>query len=335
MVIQNRGGFCMLQLEIFGRSTIDYEVLHKGRSLADPVHIAFGVDQNFIRPMGVCIASILEKNPQAGFVFHLMIDNIREKDRQRLQSLAEKSGSAINLYYYKAALFEGFPTNERLTKATYCKLLAPEILKNITKRVLSLDADIICLNKVLELWNIDLQSATIAAVMDHNPENNRYKVETFGLKRAHYFNAGVLLIDIEQWNRQSVSTKAFVELRENPLITIVEQDALNILLNERVLLIDPKWNHLYSMETMKHIIPKGTAFLHYTDNIKPWHADCRHPLQELFLKCQENSPWAQEPFEIPGHLTRKRKKAFAWSLWKERRYVAALIWSVKYISTKR
>ena len=42
------------------------------------MQIAYGVDRNFIRPMGISMTSILEHNPQAQF--HVFLDDISSEE---------------------------------------------------------------------------------------------------------------------------------------------------------------------------------------------------------------------------------------------------------------
>ena len=52
------------------------------------MQIAYGVDHNFIRPMGISMTSILEYNPQAQF--HIFLDDISSEDKARIQRTVER-----------------------------------------------------------------------------------------------------------------------------------------------------------------------------------------------------------------------------------------------------
>ena len=49
----------------------------------NPIHIAFGVDANFIRPMGVCMTSLVDNNKNHGLIFHIFANSIQPIDVER------------------------------------------------------------------------------------------------------------------------------------------------------------------------------------------------------------------------------------------------------------
>lgn len=63
------------------------------------MQIAYGVDHNFIRPMGISMTSILEHNPQAQF--HIFLDDISSEDKARIQRTVERYHSSCTIYYLK------------------------------------------------------------------------------------------------------------------------------------------------------------------------------------------------------------------------------------------
>ena len=42
-------------------------------------HIAYGIDANFVRPMGVAMTSIVENNQESEFVFHVLTDGLDDE----------------------------------------------------------------------------------------------------------------------------------------------------------------------------------------------------------------------------------------------------------------
>ena len=65
------------------------------------------------------------------------------------------------------------------------------------------------------------------------------------------FNAGVLMIDREKWDQQKISEKAIDFLATNHKVAIyADQDALNAILVNNWLQVDPKYN------LMKDYIPR-------------------------------------------------------------------------------
>ncbi|MBD3698774.1 hypothetical protein IE982_13785 [Enterobacter hormaechei] len=58
-----------------------------------------------------------------------------------------------------------------------------------------------------------------------------------------YFNSGVLYVDARTWNENKISHKVFECLLERGAdFKYFDQDALNVVLNEKIMFIDGKYN---------------------------------------------------------------------------------------------
>lgn len=68
------------------------------------MQIAYGVDHNFIRPMGISMTSILEYNPQAQF--HIFLDDISSEDKARIQRTVERYHSSCTIYYVDSSILK-------------------------------------------------------------------------------------------------------------------------------------------------------------------------------------------------------------------------------------
>lgn len=51
------------------------------------IHIAYGTDTKFMIGVGVCMTSIILNNPDLNFHFHILTDELKKADRQRLNAL--------------------------------------------------------------------------------------------------------------------------------------------------------------------------------------------------------------------------------------------------------
>ena len=93
-------------------------------------------------------------------------------------------------------------------------------------RVLYLDADVVVVDDLRALYATDLGSNVVAAAPDLY---RQYRLAAFGLSGSQpYVNAGVLLIDLARWRRESLTDRLvrFVE-RSGPQLELHDQDALN------------------------------------------------------------------------------------------------------------
>jgi len=121
------------------------------------------------------------------------------------------------------------------------------------ERVLSIDADAICLEDMDELFDIDMQGCYMAAAREpirHQPTDP-------------YYNAGVTLHDLEKIRRDGKDEILRLILNKNKYST-AEQDALNIVFRGAVRELDPTYNSSDWTVQLKH--PK---IRHYAA-VKQW-----------------------------------------------------------------
>ncbi len=207
--------------------------------------------------------------------------------------------------------------NPRYSKAAYFRLLLPEILPSEIKKVIYLDADVVVLKDLSELWSVEMDGNPFLAVQEpdgpymidcfrtFNPELRNLDFDKFGIRPEHkYCNSGVMVIDVEKWRREAVMEKAFAFL-ETYFPRFVDQDALNVVLAGRWGLLDPKWNVTqafyvaqpkcpYGPEVIRNVV-SDPYILHFTGSPKPWTngaAPSLHPGAEFFFHYGRRTAWA-------------------------------------------
>ncbi|MBK4733510.1 glycosyltransferase family 8 protein [Noviherbaspirillum pedocola] len=306
----------------------------------NPVHIAFGVDAGYYRGMGVAITSIIENNPKRRFIFHVFAFTVTAEDRDRLRALEEKHGQRIEVHQLDTGAldaFRRFPCFSQHSLGTFIRLLIPEGLRGVTDRVLYLDADLLCFGDISDLLQTDLGDCIAAAVTDEQSTTVSTQVPALGLKHGQYFNAGVMLIDIERWVAADVSDIALKALSMREL-RFADQDALNIALDGRVRYVDAKWNYRYHLvdyldrgETRLNVGP-SFALMHFTGPVKPWHDWCLHEVRCMFLELQSRSPWAGMPLDAPR--TARELKLFSRFLMRQNRIVESISWHCRYLRAR-
>lgn len=314
----------ILKQNSFGNNTI----LNKN----DTFHIAFGIDANFTIGTGVLIYSILQQTNH-NIVFHVFTDTIYNDDITRFKTLSKKhTNIAINIYYLNPKKFKQLPTFYIWSKAIYYRFLITNHLSNITSTLLYLDSDILCLNNFDSLFKIDLKNY-IAGVVSDNPYMIDYAKNTFNLQQPYYFNSGFMLINLKNWQKEQISEKAIALLTKKNNFKYFDQDVLNILLSNKTILLDKKFNTIYRLADMKTSINNNTIFLHYTGSTKPWQSWGQyHKLTPLWINLKNNSPWKNVPIMQP--TTYKQAKFMAKNLKRNNQKLSSVKWYLKYALLK-
>lgn len=298
----------------------------------DQIHIAYGIDNKFVMPMGVAIISILKHNKHENILFHVLVEELNSDNIAYLKQLVNDYQFKMVIHYIDAGIFDKLPSTEHFTKATYNRFLLTKVLKNTAKRVIYLDADILCYGSISELKNLDFQGNIVAVVQDIGAVANR-QIEKLQLMHHRYFNAGFLYIDIEQWEQNCISEKAlqfsFAHLGK---LNWLDQDALNVVLNDKALFIEEKYDYIFDFGIKEncHIdkMPAEMVFVHYAGRNKPWHAWCMHPLQNDFLKYLQISPWKGIALQQPQNYKEMKKMAQSYMMYGQLR--KSFIWYLRY-----
>ena len=135
--------------------------------------------------------------------------------------------------------FDALPGICWLPKASCLRLIISSILPRYIQRVIYLDSDIMATADLSELYRVDMRGCPIAAVQDDGMR--QYYCAPIGLDARHYFNAGVLLIDLTQW--QEPAQRALDLFTENGAIyPTLDQDVLNIVFKNKWRELDARWN---------------------------------------------------------------------------------------------
>lgn len=228
-------------------------------------NIAYGIDNNYVRCVATSIVSLKINNFNKNFIFHILACDISEENRIRLKILAQNYKITIIIYELNNDYFKELPTTKYWTRAMYFRFIIPEILSS-EKQVFYLDADIICLKKADELFEVDLKENIVGAVLDVDRVVKK-KEKVFNLEKNSYFNSGMLVINIKQWNKYNVLDKVIEILKYNLNITHPDQDALNLVLKNKVKYIKRYFNCI----DIYNVNEKNIVMLHFANHPKPWN----------------------------------------------------------------
>lgn len=261
--------------------------------MAEQIHIGFGIDKNFGAFVGITITSLVHNNIQHDLNIHIVYDELLPEDMERLLK-TEQLYRNLTLYFYQLTSTEGMTfvvPPGHITQAMYYRYLFAQMLPGSVKKLLYLDADIICKGDIMPLWQTDLQGKVLGAVRDWGEAKSCGRI---GLKNGRYFNSGVLLIDLAKWRRQMLTQKLFCWLEKvgDTKILWGDQDALNGVIDGDFVELPKKYNCIViNNTTLKEAA--DTILIHYIDYIKPWHIYYTDSsAKELYWEYVKKSLWS-------------------------------------------
>ena len=269
------------------------------------IHIACNIDANFMQHCAVTLVSLFENNKSADICVHIVAPSLSEENQQILRNLVASYGNDIRFYFPPEDLLSCFAIKKfgkRISMVTYYRCMFSAILPDDVEKVLYLDCDIVVLGDISEFWNTDLSGCGAACIEDiGKDEDERY--ERLHYDRSYsYFNAGVLLINLDYWREHKVDKQCVEYFQTYPeRILFNDQDLLNVVLHKDKVFVPLKWNmqdgfYRYGMD--KKVADWNSfreellhpVILHYT-NKKPWNYDSMHPLRSEYYKYLDMTPW--------------------------------------------
>lgn len=327
-------------MSLLDNAVLKVEVCGNEQPSSQSLHVAFGIDAFFAFPMGVSMTSFIANHQQQHITFHIFTDSLHPDDVLKLKKLSEQYDILINIYYIDVSIFKNLKTSLDWPAAIYYRFIMGKKLYGKASRVLYIDADTVCLNSITDLFDCNLDDKIIAAVMDpiNIREKNRLSFASYrkkiNLQGNAYFNSGVMLIDIDKWHENNISDRALALLDEkSSLYDFPDQDALNVLLENKVLFLDKKYNYLYAKEqSTKHILAENLAIIHYAARPKPWYIWYDYPLGTCYQKYVKESLWAEVPPVAPR--TYQEMKLMAKAMKRAGKTGEMLHWYGHYCITK-
>ena len=270
--------------------------------------VVCATDGNYLPHCVAMLQSLWSQHKDPNLRVYLIYDNASTEVITKALDHLHSTLPSISLIKASAEPLEGFPVNGHATVATYFRLLVPELLPMSVKRVIFIDSDTIITSSLTELWQLPLQGKALAAVPEHE-----LACHDHGYQHGEYFNAGIMLIDLEKWRSSDIINLGRIFAREHPdRMRHWDQDVLNHVFYGDWLAIGDRWNacpHLfglthgyddsYSYSPSEKLAISDPAIVHFAGPgpVKPWNARCRHPLKQSYLEAKAETPWANQPLD--------------------------------------
>lgn len=182
---------------------------------------------------------------------------------------------------------------------------------------------------------MDMKGNTIAAVPhpSFQDENAKHKhMRKIGCQGTDYFNAGIILIDLNKWHTEQISEKAIQLLSENPNRWIVaqDQDVLNVLMANNTYWLSIKYNY---RATLEDAYPDEIALVHYSGSPKPWtEFYFSKAAISPFESIRKISQWKDVPLQKP--YTAQEKKVYVKKMLTSKDFGHFVLWQLRYLIKK-
>ena len=186
----------------------------------------------------------------------------------------------------------------RLHRAGLLRIFLPMFVPKNVERLLYMDVDMLCLKRLDELWNMDMQGNIVAAAMHHS---HTRKSKSLNLSKDRFLSAGLMLIDVVAWKNNNITQRVFQCYQKNSeKFLAIEEDALNTVLDGEFLDIGDRFNFCIEVNNpLNSVIDKDTVVLHFFEESKPWTKGCIPEIHKLYWKYVHLSLWNDMEMKEP------------------------------------
>jgi lipopolysaccharide biosynthesis glycosyltransferase len=263
-------------------------------------NVSCAIDDSYVYPLAVLLVSLFENHKDVLINFHLCSASFTQKNIDQIETLCHKYSNNFKFYKLNPEDFKNLKYVDRFSMATYYRLLVADNIDKDVDLFLHLDADMIVVDRIDELFELDLQDKIFGTANDITAID-------WKLHRKHhipddylYFNSGAILINRKKWVDFKVTDKTINYLMENSeTCDYVDQDALNNSMYQYRYRIPSRYNQqigVYFVNIKELNIPfekdyhqaaQNPAIIHFNGMEKPWYFYCGHPYRSEFLKYAE------------------------------------------------
>ena len=275
------------------------------------IPIFFTIDDGYTPFLAVALQSLIDNaSKEYNYCIKVLHTNVKEEHMKQIKKYECKNVNIefVDLSYYIEKVKDKLYTRDYYTNTTYFRLFLPELYPQYDK-VVYLDSDIIVVGDISELYNVDMGTNLITAAPDDIIQYNKvfqdYAELVVGVaKYQHYFNAGVLLMNLDQLRKFKFQEKFLYLLGTVKFSVAQDQDYLNRLCKGRTTLISHDWNVMpyVNEETKKEDI----KLIHYNFAYKPWHFE-DVTYNEYFWKYAQKTEFYDEIIKIKESYTEEQK----------------------------
>ena len=231
--------------------------------------IVIGLRENFIEHAYIMLYSLLENNKDFFCRIHILSDKL---DIKYFASLEKKFNCQVELYKIDISDIEKLDFRH-IDISTFYRLKMDQYLPKNLDKVLYIDTDIVVNGSLKSLFELEFEEEIYAMAVECKISVKH--LSDIGFKNKKYFNAGVIYFDYQKCLKNNIFKKALNLLMIDDKYDFMDQEVLNIVLENHVKYISPKWNYsgFFAVSELlgEKLIEDEPVIIHFTGREKPWN----------------------------------------------------------------
>ena len=238
------------------------------------ITIFYAVDDNYVNLLKIALSSMIEHaSKNYKYDVRILHTRLSKESKQIIKSVKSKN---LRISFYNVTanmelLSKRINVRDYYTLTTYYRLILPKTFWTIDKAIY-LDCDIVVRGDISEMYEKELGTNLVGAVPDASvqifDEFITYVEKALDIPHEHYFNAGVLLMNLKAMREMKFEKKVEDLVKKVSFKVAQDQDLLNVICKDRVLYLEKEWNTMPLPEKNEN-----AKLIHYNLILKPWKQD--------------------------------------------------------------
>ena len=258
-------------------------------------HIGFGINAEYAKYAGVLMTNIVLTHIGQEICFHIACDGLHEEDIKRFNQFTILYRNVKIFLYDASEVLDNLNSISskaapRLHRAGLLRIFLPVFVPKDVDRLLYMDVDMLCLERLDELWKIDMHGMAVGATKSDS-----------STEKQKNMNSGLLLFDVPLWNSRNLTNKVITCYQKySEKMLGIEEDALNTVLKGDFLELSDKFSLLIEVNNpLKINIGDDTVALHFIKEAKPWTKGCIPYIFDIYWRYVRQSLWYDMEMKEP------------------------------------
>lgn len=252
------------------------------------ISVLLTITDSYVPYCGVTMTSLFENNRNNKLCVYVFCPNLSDSNKKLLHNVASRYGQQI--IFPIAAVRNNMPLSSQFKfhESVLYRLYVSHLIPKEVGRIIYMDCDLIVTDDLREMWNRPMDSSiSLWAVPDLFRFTDYYRLK-LNHKKHTYFNAGVILINLDYWRKNQVGEKCLDYIKKNAeRVSYLDQDALNAVLAGTVKYLHPRYNCMIPFY----------ANIDYLKN-RVWYEDLEHIHEAVNAPCIIHyvgaKPWSKQ-----------------------------------------
>ncbi len=247
------------------------------------MNILVTLNSGYVSPLCTMLKSIAYSDTQSKIDLYIIHSSLTLKDFQKINAVTINTDITLHPIKVDDTLFDGAPTCKRISKETYYRIFASELLPKNLDRILYIDPDTVILNSLDDFYETDFDGNVIIGAKHFDGAMDIWNRKRLFMKKSErYINAGIMLFNLKLMRKIFSKEKVFEIInKKKHILFLADQDVINIMYDGLIGLFDENVINLdercfarladkMSFEKAIKYVEKNTVIIHYNGKYKPW-----------------------------------------------------------------